>query len=107
MTTLRHTEPTPVAWQARPGIYVPAIFHPDQGPEMFWRRCKPTIMEAMEHARRVMWWRRIRTNEAKRHLAAVSDPWWVEVVASMNLKPKLFHTPVNRERCGWQGWGNA
>ena len=56
-----------------------------------------------------MWWRRIRTNKARRHLAALSDPWWLEVVAEMNVtaKPKLVHTPVNRERTGFDGWGNA
>jgi hypothetical protein len=31
----------------------------------------------------------------------VVDPWWVEVVAGMNLKPKLVHTPVSYERHRW------
>lgn len=46
--------------------------------------------------------------ERRRRLEAISDPWWVEVVAEMNrhTKPKLFHTPVNRDRTGFQGWGN-
>jgi hypothetical protein len=44
-------------------------------------------------------------DEKHRRLAAISDPWWVEVVASMNLRPKLVHTPVNRDRTGFDGWG--
>jgi hypothetical protein len=43
-------------------------------------------------------------DEKRLRLAAISDPWWVEVVASMNLKPRAVHMPVNRERTGSDGW---
>jgi hypothetical protein len=49
---------------------------------------------------------RLRTNEARRRLAAISAPFWLRVVACMNLKPKAVHTPVNRERTAFGGWGN-
>jgi hypothetical protein len=63
------------------------------------------MAEAIEYGRRVIAFRRIRASEAKRRLAAISDPWWVETIAEMNLRPKLVHTPVNRDRTGFDGWG--
>jgi hypothetical protein len=99
--------PTPTAWRIRDGAHAPAIFHIDRGPELFPRKTKTTPEAALEYARRVMWWRKIRTDEAKRRLGAISDPWWVEVVAGMNqtARPMLVHRPVNRERTAYQGWG--
>jgi hypothetical protein len=104
MRTLRPTT-VPVAWQVRSDVFVPAIFDPDDGPELYWRKAKPTPEAALRYAERVLHFRKLRTNEARRHLAAISDPWWLEVVAGMNLKPMLVHQPVNRERTGFDGWG--
>ena len=84
--------------------FVPVIFHPDRGPERLPRKAKATPDEALTYAARVIWYRQIRTNEARRRLAAISDPWWVEVVASLNLKPTTVHTPVNRDRSSFDAW---
>lgn len=45
--------------------------------------------------------------ERRRKLEALSGPWWVEALARINrtAKPKLVHTPCNRERTGFDGWG--
>jgi hypothetical protein len=83
MKTLIPTGPIPVASRVGRG-YVRVVFHPNDGPERFPRKARATLAEAIEYARRVIAFRRIRTNEAKRRLAAISDPFWVEVVASMN-----------------------
>lgn len=47
-------------------------------------------------------------SERRRRLEAISSPWWVELTAAVNktAKAKLVHTPVNRDRTGYQGWGN-
>jgi hypothetical protein len=84
--------------------FVPIIILEDGVFQRFPRKVKTTAVEAIEYARRVIAFRRIRTNEAKRRLAAISDPWWVEVVADMNLRPKIVHTPVNRDRTAFDGW---
>jgi len=97
------TGPVPVAHRVG-NAFIPAIYHPEHGAERFPRKAKATPDEAIAYAQRVIWFRRIRTNEAKRRLAAISDPWWVEVVASMNLKPMGAHQPVNRDRTGFDGW---
>ena len=95
--------PMPVACRVGNG-FVPVIFHPDRGPERLPRKAKATPDEAIAYAARVIWYRKIRTNEARRRLAAISDPWWVEVVASLNLKPMTVHTPVNRDRTSFDAW---
>ena len=103
MTKIILTGPTPVA--SRVGnAFVPVIFHPDHGPERYPRKAKFNPDDAIAYAARVIWYRQIRTNEAKRRVAAVSDPWWLEVVASLNLKPMTVHTPVNRDRTSFDAW---
>jgi hypothetical protein len=97
------TGPTPVACRVGNG-FVPVIYHPDRGPERLPRKAKATPDEAIAYAARVIWYRQIRTNEARRRLAAISDPWWLEVVASLNLKPMAVHTPVNRDRTSFDAW---
>jgi hypothetical protein len=48
-------------------------------------------------------------NERRRKLEAISDPFWVEaLLAEMNrnARPKLFHSPVNRDSSSWiNPWG--
>jgi hypothetical protein len=84
--------------------WIPVIHrHPES--EVFGRKVKPTAAAAIDYARRTIAYRKLRTNEAKRRLAALSDPWWVETVASMNLQPLVAHQSVNRDRTGFQGWG--
>jgi hypothetical protein len=100
--SLNATSVIPSTYAVHPDGWVPVIHGPE--PEIFRRKVKPTAAAAIDYARRTIAYRRFRTNAAKRRLAAISDPWWVEVVAEMNLKPKLFHTPVNRERTAFQGW---
>jgi len=95
--------PMPVASRVGNG-FVPVIFHPDRGPERLPRKAKATPDEAITYAARVIWYRQIRTNEARRRLAAISDPWWLEVVASLNLKPMAVHTPVNRDCTSFDAW---
>src|SRR5262249_16454962 len=90
------TGPTPVACRVGNG-FVPVIYHPDCGTERHPRKAKANPDAAIAYAARVLWYRQIRTNEAKRRLAAISDPWWLEVVASLNLKPMTVHTSVNRD----------
>src|SRR5258707_5737093 len=95
--------PMPVACRVGSG-FVPVIFHPDRGPERHPRKAKANPDEAIAYAARVLRYRQIRTNETRRRLAAISDPWWVEVVASLNLKPMTVHTPVNRDRTSFDAW---
>jgi hypothetical protein len=100
-------KPIPVAWQARSDVYVPAIFGGD-AVEVFWRKATTSQEAALRYAERVLHFRKLRTNEARRRLAAISDPWWVEIVADMNrhAKPLTVHRPVNRERCSHiNPWG--
>jgi hypothetical protein len=103
MDPLILTGPTPVACRVGNG-FVPVIYHPDRGPDRHPRKAKATAQEAIAYAARVLWYRQIRTNEARRRLAAISDPWWVEVVASLNLKPMAVHTPVNPDRTSFDAW---
>jgi hypothetical protein len=102
---LPSTGPIPVAERAGRG-FIPVLFHPTCGAERYPRKAKLNADEAIAYARRVIAFRKIRTNEAKRRLAAISDPWWVEVVASMNVKPPLANVQgrVNRDRTGFEGW---
>ncbi len=97
------TGPTPIACRVGMG-FVPVIYHPDRGLERLPRKAKATPDEAIAYAARVIWYRKIRTNEARRRLAAISDPWWLEVVASLNLKPGGPHYPVNRDRTSFDAW---
>jgi hypothetical protein len=92
----------PSTFAVHPDGWVPVIHGPE--PEVFRRKVKPTAAKAIDYARRTIAYRRLRSAEAKRRLSAISDPWWVEVVGSMSLKPKLFHTPVNRDRTAFDGW---
>src|SRR5258706_14371265 len=89
--------PMPVACRVG-NAFVPVIYHRDRGPERLPRKAKATPDEAIAYAARVIWYRQIRTNEARRRLAAISDPWWLEVGASPNLKPGGAHYPVKRDR---------
>jgi hypothetical protein len=103
------TTPRAIAQSVGSG-FVPTIYHPEGKSEAtrferLLRKAKATPEAALRHAERVIHFRMIRTNEAKRRLAAISDPWWVEVVAS--LAPKPFAIPsarVNRDRTGFDGW---
>src|SRR5258706_6367322 len=95
--------PTPVACCVGNG-FVPVIFHPDRGPERLPRKAKATPDEAIAYAARVIWYRQIRTNEARRRLAAISDPWWLEVVASLNLKPMAGYNPIKPELTSVHAW---
>jgi hypothetical protein len=85
--------------------FVPVIYHPGNRLERLPRNAKTTPEAALRYAERRLYFSQLRTNEARRRLAAVSDPFWLRLVAGMNLKPKLFHTPVNRDRTAFQGWG--
>jgi hypothetical protein len=101
--SINATSAIPSTYAVHPDGWVPVIHGPQT--EVFSRKIKPTAAKAIDYARRTIAYRRLRTNEAKRRLAAISDPWWVEVVAEMSLKPKLVHTQVNRDRTAFQGWG--
>src|SRR5258708_13374129 len=98
--------PMPVACRVGNG-FVPVIFHPDRGPERLPRKAKATPDEALAYAARVLWYRQMRAAEKRRRLEAISHPWWVEVVASLNLKPMTVHTPVNRARTSFDAWRRA
>jgi hypothetical protein len=100
--SINATSAIPSTFAVHPAGWVPVIHGPEV--EVFRRKVKPNAAAAIAYARRTIAYRRLRTNAAKRRLAAISDPWWVEVVAEMSLKPKLFHSPVNRERTAFQGW---
>jgi hypothetical protein len=87
--------------------FVPCIFHSATGLlERFPRKARPDVKSALRYAERRVHFAALRTNEARRHLSAISDPWWVGVVAAMSVGTKIVHTPVNRDRTGFQGWGN-
>ena len=108
MTKITLTGPMPVACRVG-NAFVPAIFHPDRGPEYVrWdrypRKAKSNPDEALAYAARVLWHRQMRAAEKRRRLEAISHPWWVEVVASLNLKPMTVHTPVNRDRTSFDAW---
>jgi hypothetical protein len=70
------------------------------------RKATSTPEAALRYAERRLCFSQLRTNEARRRLAAISDPFWLRLVADMNPKPMIAHRPVNRERTAFQGWGN-
>jgi hypothetical protein len=100
--SINATNAIPSTFAVHSDGWVPVIHGPEI--EIFRRKVKPTAHQAIDYARRTIAYRRIRTNEAKRHLAAISDPWWVEAVASMNLQPMIAHRPCNRDRTAFDGW---
>jgi hypothetical protein len=85
--------------------YVPCVYE-DGRINRLPRKAKSTPAAALRYAERRLYFSQLRTNEARRRLAAISDPFWLRLVAGMNLQPKIVHTPVNRERTAFQGWGN-
>jgi uncharacterized protein YjiS (DUF1127 family) len=84
--------------------YVPCIYDAGQIKRLP-RKAKTTPEAALRYAERRVYFAQLRTNEARRHLARISDPFWFRLVADIGAKQKLFHTPVNRERTGFDGWG--
>src|SRR5258708_33984551 len=89
--------------------FVPAIYHPSRETphlrmERLWRKAKSNPDEALAYAARVLWYRQMRAAEKRRRLEAISHPWWVEVGASLNLKPMTVHTPVNGDRTSFAAW---
>ncbi len=89
--------------------FVPFIHHPERPTpwlrvERFPRKAKATAGEALQYAQRVVWYRQMRAAEKRRRLEVTVHPWWVEVVASLNLKPMTVHTPVNRDRTSFDAW---
>jgi hypothetical protein len=84
--------------------FVPCVYENGQIKRLP-RKAKPTPEAALRYAERRLYFSQLRTNEARRRLAAVSDPFWLRLVAGMSLQPKPVHTPVNRERTGFDGWG--
>jgi hypothetical protein len=70
------------------------------------RKAKSSPEAALRYAERRLYFAQLRTNEARRRLARISDPFWVRLVAGMNLQPMTVHRPVNRDRTAFQGWGN-
>lgn len=105
------TTPRAIASMVAVNCYVPVIYNPDRSPESarferLPRKAKPSPDEALRYAQRVIYFRILRTNEARRRLAAISDTWWLEVVAGMYPRQLVVHRPVNRDRTEFQGWGN-
>jgi hypothetical protein len=104
---------TPCALPATPRVlaqsvgtgFVPCIYR-DGRVERLIRKAKTTPEAALHYAERRLYFSQLRTNEARRRLAAASDPFWLRLVAGMSLQPKPVHTPVNRERTAFQGWGS-
>ena len=89
--------------------FVPVVYHPSRDTpylrmERLPRKAKSNPDEALAYAARVIWYRQMRAAEKRRRLEAISHPWWVEVVASLNLKPMTVHTPVNRDRTSFDAW---
>jgi hypothetical protein len=70
------------------------------------RKAKSTADAALRWAQRRIYFEQLRTNEARRRLAAISGSHWMGIVASMDLRPLTWHRPVNRDRTVFQGWGN-
>jgi hypothetical protein len=68
-------------------------------------KAKSTPEEALRYAERRLSFSKLRTNEARQRLVAVSHPSWLRVVADMGLQPMALHKPVNRDRTGYEGWG--
>ncbi len=102
------TTPRAIAQSVGTG-FMPVIYRSDgkteaQRFERLPRKTKLTPEAALRHAELVIWYRQIRTNEAKRRLAAISNPWWVETVARLNLHPMGAHEPVNRDRDSFKAW---
>jgi hypothetical protein len=69
------------------------------------RKAKSTPEEALRYAERRLYFSKLRTNEARRRLAVVSDPFWLRLIADMGLSQMAMHKPVNMDRTGYQGWG--
>jgi hypothetical protein len=78
MDPLLLTRPTPVAHRVGNG-FVPVIFHPDRGTEYlrnerYPRKAKASAVEAIEYARRVIHYRRVRAAEKRRRREAIEHP---------------------------------
>jgi hypothetical protein len=72
------TGPTPVVHRVG-NAFVPVIYHPDRDAEYlrnerYPRKAKASAVEAIEYARRVIHYRRIRAAEKRRRLEALSHP---------------------------------
>ena len=83
--------------------FVPCIYE-DGRINRLVRKAKTTPEAALRYAERRLYFSQLRTNEARRRLAAVSDPFWLRLVAGMNLQPMVVYTLVNRDRTAFQGW---
>ena len=111
MTETQHAFTAPITLPATPRVlaqsvgsgYVPCIYEAG-GIKRLIRKAKSTPEAALRYAERVIWYRQIRTAEAKRKLAAISDERWLRIMADMRLQPMIAHQPVNRERSAFDGW---
>lgn len=104
------TTPRPIARQIAPNAFIPVIYRPSNRTEWerfqpYPRKAKTTADAALRYAQRRIYFEQLRTNEARRRLAAISGSHWLGVVASMDLRPLTWHRKVNRDRTGYDGWG--
>jgi uncharacterized protein YjiS (DUF1127 family) len=83
--------------------FVPCVYE-DGRIERLVRKAKATPEAALRYAERRLYFSQLRTNEARRRLAAISDPFWLRLLADMGLRQKAVHTSVNRDRTGFDGW---
>lgn len=73
----------------------------------FPRKTRSTPEAALRYAERRLHFSQLRTNEARRRLSAISDPFWIRLVAGMGLKQQMVHTPINREASSYiNPWGH-
>jgi hypothetical protein len=83
--------------------YVPCICEAGNVQRLI-RKAKSTPEAALRYAERRLYFSQLRTNEARRRLAAISDPFWLRLVSGMGLSPMVVHQPVNRDRTAFDGW---
>ncbi len=83
--------------------FVPCIYENGHIKRLI-RKAKSSPEAALRYAERRLHFSQLRTNEARRHLARISDPFWLRLVTEMGSPTKLVQTPVNRDRTAFQGW---
>jgi hypothetical protein len=73
-------ESVPATYAVHHSGWIPVIHHPGRiewlAYELFRRKVKPSAAEAIEHARRVIWYRQKRATEKRRRIESLSHPHW-------------------------------
>jgi hypothetical protein len=83
--------------------FVPCIYENGHIKRLL-RKAKSSPEAALRYAERRLYFGQLRTNEARRRLARISDPFWVRLTLELSTKQRLVHQPVNRDRDSFKPW---